>query len=227
MLMSVSFVAGCSNYSTEEKNASTANSAETPVAAPTINAPANNNTSTVSVPVVSPSAATPQLNPAHGKPGHRCDIAVGAPLDSKPATNTANTIQPAAPTANSGLTITPSTPTQGTFTEVPDKTTVPAITPAEGLNPAHGQPGHRCDIAVGAPLNSKPASQPATISQEAPLLPSDEIKPTPLVKPVNAENAKTTAPGMNPAHGQPGHRCDIAVGAPLNSKPSPVNKEKN
>ena len=25
-----------------------------------------------------------------------------------------------------------------------------------GLNPAHGQPGHRCDIAVGAPLNSKP-----------------------------------------------------------------------
>ena len=24
-----------------------------------------------------------------------------------------------------------------------------------------------------------------------------------------------TAPGMNPPHGQPGHRCDIAVGAPL------------
>jgi hypothetical protein len=24
------------------------------------------------------------------------------------------------------------------------------------LNPEHGKPGHRCDIAVGAPLNSKP-----------------------------------------------------------------------
>ena len=24
-----------------------------------------------------------------------------------------------------------------------------------------------------------------------------------------------TAPGMNPPHGQPGHRCDVAVGAPL------------
>jgi len=24
------------------------------------------------------------------------------------------------------------------------------------LNPKHGEPGHRCDIAVGAPLNSKP-----------------------------------------------------------------------
>jgi hypothetical protein len=23
-----------------------------------------------------------------------------------------------------------------------------------GINPAHGQPNHRCDIAVGAPLNS-------------------------------------------------------------------------
>jgi len=49
----------------------------------------------------------------------------------------------------------------------------------------------------------------------------------------NANNSTTapaqkTAPGMNPPHGQPGHRCDIAVGAPLNSPPaktttSPVN----
>src|SRR5690554_5999803 len=27
------------------------------------------------------SAASGALNPAHGQPGHRCDIAVGAPLD--------------------------------------------------------------------------------------------------------------------------------------------------
>lgn len=31
-------------------------------------------------------------------------------------------------------------------------------------------------------------------------------------------NVAPTKPGMNPPHGQPGHRCDIAVGAPLNSK---------
>ena len=24
-----------------------------------------------------------------------------------------------------------------------------------GINPAHGQPGHRCDIAVGAPVSNK------------------------------------------------------------------------
>lgn len=27
------------------------------------------------------------------------------------------------------------------------------------LNPPHGQPGHRCDIAVGQPLNSQPKQQ--------------------------------------------------------------------
>ena len=31
-----------------------------------------------------------------------------------------------------------------------------AAVPANGLNPAHGQPGHRCDIAVGQPLSSAP-----------------------------------------------------------------------
>jgi hypothetical protein len=33
-------------------------------------------------------------------------------------------------------------------------------------------------------------------------------------------NTTKTAPGMNPPHGEPNHRCDIAVGAPLNSKPA-------
>lgn len=71
------------------------------------------------------------------------------------------------------------------------------------MNPPHGQPGHRCEIAVGAPLNSKPApavtSTPATVTAQ----------PAP----------QKTLPGMNPPHGEPGHRCDIAIGAPLNSKP--------
>ena len=34
-----------------------------------------------------------------------------------------------------------------------------------------------------------------------------------------AQPQTQTAPGMNPPHGQPGHRCEIPVGAPLNSKP--------
>lgn len=79
----------------------------------------------------------------------------------------------------------------------------PAV--AAGMNPAHGQPGHRCDIPVGAPLNSPPGKQAAT---------TQTITPAPTT-------AKTkTAPGMNPPHGDPGHRCDIAVGAPLNSAPA-------
>ena len=96
-------------------------------------------------------------------------------------------------------------------------TTILPAAPAKstaGLNPAHGQPGHRCDISVGAPLDSKP-NQPTTITQPAvnnpPPLPIN-VNPQPVTQKVAA--------GMNPAHGQPGHRCDIAVGAPLNSKPA-------
>jgi hypothetical protein len=79
---------------------------------------------------------------------------------------------------------------------------------APGMNPPHGQPGHRCDISVGAPLNSKPNAPAAA--------------PTATIAQPQAAPAATTAtaPGMNPPHGQPGHRCDISVGAPLNSKPN-------
>ncbi|MES2545033.1 MAG: hypothetical protein V4548_09130 [Bacteroidota bacterium] len=38
-------------------------------------------------------------------------------------------------------------------------TTVPAPT-APGMNPPHGQPNHRCDIAVGAPLSTPKAAAP-------------------------------------------------------------------
>lgn len=83
-----------------------------------------------------------------------------------------------------------------------------------GLNPAHGQPGHRCDISVGAPLDSKPI-QGANITQAA------TNTPPPLPINVNTQpTVQKVAAGMNPSHGQPGHRCDIAVGAPLNSKPA-------
>lgn len=85
------------------------------------------------------------------------------------------------------------------------------------VNPPHGQPGHRCDIAVGAPLDSAPAaSKTATTAKAAP---STTISTKPAASP--AGSAATVAPGTNPPHGQPGHRCDIAVGAPLDSKPKP------
>jgi hypothetical protein len=87
-------------------------------------------------------------------------------------------------------------------------------TTAKDLNPPHGQPGHRCDIAVGAPLNSKPAAN--TVQPTSPQTVTTTNKTTTAAAPTT----KTiTAPGMNPPHGEPGHRCDIAVGAPLNSKP--------
>lgn len=87
-------------------------------------------------------------------------------------------------------------------------------------NPEHGQPGHRCDIPVGALLSGDPA--PANAANNA------AAAPAPTSPGVNAaasipvtSNANTsatkTAPGMNPAHGQPGHRCDIPVGSPLNA----------
>lgn len=85
---------------------------------------------------------------------------------------------------------------------------------AKGMNPPHGQPGHRCDIAVGAPLNSPPGKPGAATVQQINTSQPAMAKPntTPVV----------TAPGMNPPHGQEGHRCDIAVGAPLSSpKASP------
>ncbi len=88
---------------------------------------------------------------------------------------------------------------------------------AAGMNPAHGQPGHRCDIAVGAPLNS-PAGNTAKPSAPQQITPQ-QAAPMPVAGPSNAPmlpNAPVvTAPGMNPPHGQEGHQCSVAVGAPL------------
>lgn len=79
-----------------------------------------------------------------------------------------------------------------------------STTTAAGQNPAHGQPGHRCDIPVGAALNT-----PAQSTSTAPA----GITPTPITTPVTSN---AVAPGTNPAHGQPGHDCAVPVGAPLN-----------
>ncbi|MGK4568447.1 hypothetical protein [Flavobacterium sp. 3HN19-14] len=149
---------------------------------PTI-APANAPTAMASLPGTA-------VNPAHGQPGHRCDIAVGAPL----STPVAASIQPtmSAPTAST---------TQKTITMPAQK---PVVT-APGMNPPHGQAGHRCDVAVGAPLSSAPSKTAGSGTITKMEVPSAVAAPAPVA----------TAPGMNPPHGQDGHRCDIAVGEPL------------
>lgn len=120
---------------------------------------------------------------------------------------------PDIPASNSATVPAPSQPIPANGTTTPVVAPAPAST-STALNPAHGLPGHRCDIAVGAPLNSPAASPvPATASpvQAAPVqaTPSNELLPR--------KASTNSGAGLNPAHGQPGHRCDIAVGAPLNS----------
>lgn len=134
------------------------------------------------------------------------DKSIMPPADSAKAAaapaagNTAITANPAAQPASlqaapGVTTAVPSAQVQQNAQTIPADQAAKAM-PAAGLNPAHGQPGHRCDIAVGAPLNAAPAT------------------PTqPQVQPV-VTPADPTAK-LNPPHGQPGHDCSIAVGAPL------------
>ena len=76
---------------------------------------------------------------------------------------------------------------------------------AAGLNPPHGQPGHDCAIAVGAPLNGSPAANPV---QASPSMSFPSAAPAPV-------SAAPGGPRLNPPHGQPGHDCAVQVGAPL------------
>lgn len=75
-------------------------------------------------------------------------------------------------------------------------------TTTASLNPEHGQPGHRCDIPVGAPLD-----------QAAKTTNTQTTKPaSTTTSPVWSSDA---APVKNPPHGQPGHDCAVPVGADL------------
>ncbi|HTM65196.1 MAG TPA: hypothetical protein VL093_02670 [Flavipsychrobacter sp.] len=71
------------------------------------------------------------------------------------------------------------------------------------INPPHGQPGHDCAVAVGAPLNSSAGNQ-APQAQQPTTTPAQSSTP-----------AGNGSARINPPHGQPGHDCDVAVGAPL------------
>lgn len=94
-------------------------------------------------------------------------------------------------------------------------TNTPIVATAEGMNPPHGQAGHRCDIPVGAPLNSPAAS--AQPNSKVATTPQMTVTPTTPTTSASATTTPTTPTpeGMNPPHGQEGHRCDIAVGAAL------------
>ncbi len=99
------------------------------------------------------------------------------------------------------------------------------------LNPPHGQPFHRCDIPVGAPLNSQPrqttgnqvqVNSPQVSTPAARTTTSSGAPTIENARRMNSGQAQSTAPvnsgskpALNPPHGQPYHRCDIAVGSPL------------
>jgi hypothetical protein len=76
-----------------------------------------------------------------------------------------------------------------------------AATEGVKVNPAHGLPGHRCDLPVGAPLNSATANQ----------TPVSEL-PSTSVSPIRVDQK----PDVNPPHGEPYHDCSIPVGAKFN-----------
>ena len=171
----------------------------------------NNNTTQATLPST-PTGVT--LNPPHGQPGHRCDIAVGAPLpnDGNVIAQTQTQAQPvssadAKPVVSGGM------PQVQQVQVAQPQTQQGVATKGQKLNPPHGQPGHRCDIPVGAPLNSKP------VKQQAPATPKTVEQQIVIDPKMAQQHTGTTEPGFsgkpNPPHGQPGHRCDIAVGAIL------------
>ena len=78
----------------------------------------------------------------------------------------------------------------------------PAV--AAGMNPHTGNRATVAILPLGLPEFTSGKNKPPP------------RKPSRLLPPLQNK----TAPGMNPPHGDPGHRCDIAVGALLNSAPA-------
>ncbi|WZL90424.1 hypothetical protein VS868_06630 [Salinimicrobium sp. 3283s] len=95
------------------------------------------------------------------------------------------------------------TATESTPQQTAETSTQAANSEEVKVNPAHGLPGHRCDLPVGAPLtaNSAGTTSPAVSSPA----------PSTSVSPVRVDQT----PQVNPPHGEPGHDCTIPVGAPL------------
>lgn len=137
------------------------------------------------------------------------------PEKSETKVSAADTSKPAAAISVPGLSEPVKTAPAITSTSAPvvTSTSAPVTQTAPGMNPPHGQPGHKCELAVGAPLNSKPT----TTSVTPPPIKTEMTSAQPASTPVQVAAPVTNAAGkrLNPAHGQPGHDCSIAVGQPL------------
>lgn len=122
----------------------------------------------------------------------------------------------AAPDASAGQQFAPEAAATSSGTTPATVTVIPTPQSAQNvkLNPAHGQPGHDCAVAVGAPLGGNSAA----VQQVAPAAPA-AISTTPLPSGLGGPRPQFNANSgnLNPAHGQPGHDCAVAVGAPLPS----------
>ncbi len=190
--------------------------------------------STGNVNLQQPAATMPQnvvanntsatANPPHGQPGHVCGTTPTAATNTTAAPQNMQTINNAAPQ----MKITP----QQTSNIKP---VVATNTGGGKLNPAHGQPGHRCDIAAGAPLNSAPqkTTTPKVVNANTTTAPTQTIvnpgtmpalQPTQAVQNTEATNGTPAlisnggGAKLNPEHGKPGHDCKVAVGQPLPNK---------
>jgi hypothetical protein len=163
------------------------------------------------------------VNPPHGQPGHVC----GTP----PAGATTTTAAP------QNVQTATTTPTQIKTAPQQINNIKPAVVANTGngkINPAHGQPGHRCEIAAGAPLNSAPqkSSTPQVANANTTTTPATIANPStmPALQPTQAPQNNDAANGspalisngsgakLNPEHGKPGHDCKVAVGQPLPGK---------
>lgn len=119
----------------------------------------------------------------------------------------ADTTTPAATTA-------PAAPTT-TITSAPMDAQAPSASTGtvSDPNPPHGEPGHRCEIPVGASLSGTPPSS-GPVDQ----MPTTQAITMPQMSAQPAAGASSTPPGMNPPHGEPGHDCAVPVGSPLPAK---------
>ncbi|MCW3160490.1 hypothetical protein [Chryseobacterium oryctis] len=181
-----------------------------------IQAPVINNTQKVSIldqagiqntqqtvtPISGTTVTAPGMNPPHGQPGHNCAIPVGQPLNGNSQAPKAQVTQN--PNGTQSIQIDPNSLNPGKFALDKNGKTVKT---APGMNPPHGEPGHRCDIPVGQPLNSKPQTSPVTPQPQQ----NTVQTPAPTQQPL----AQGEKPKLNPAHGEPWHDCALKVGEPL------------
>lgn len=135
-----------------------------------------------------------------------CDNSSHADIDTSLPTTT-NAVKPAdANSLNNNLSETGVTPVgEGIQLQQEVQQATPEVYQAAGLNPPHGQPGHDCAVAVGAPLNGSPAPNMVP----APTMNFPTPTPSPSQAPISGGQR------LNPPHGQPGHDCAVQVGAPL------------